>query len=552
MSLATAHSPQPAAFKAASAALLTMSRGFFRSTAIVGMTTLLSRIIGLLRDMAQLAYFPAATLEVFVLANQIPNLLRRLFAEGAFSQAFVPVIAEYRAKRSTEEVRGLVDAVAGTLGGFLAVVSVLGVVAAPLIVLIFAPGFHSKGEGQFGLAVDLLRWTFPYLLFVSLTALAGGVLNSYRKFALPAFSSVVLNVVMVVFAALVSPHFERPVIALAVGVFVGGILQVMLLIPPLLRMKLLRWPRWNLQHEGVRRITRLMGPAIIGSSMGQLSIMVSTGIASLLADGSMTWLYAADRLVEFPLGVFSIALATVILPSLSAHHAKSSPEEFSATLSWAIRLVCLIVIPASVALFTLAGPLTVVIYHRREFTALDVEMTSVALMAFSFALLGWSLIKVLAPGYYARQDTKGPVKTAMRSLGLTMALNVVLMGTLAATGRLQMHGMHALLALTNGVGALFNAAWLYSGLVRSKVLLRDPDGAVMIRRVVIASVAMGAVLWWFGGDVQSWLQADTANRVIRLAAVVGGGAATYFGCLWLLGARADQFRMQPPTVKSPD
>lgn len=525
-----------------------MSRGFFRSTAIVGITTLLSRITGLLRDMAQLAFFPAATLEVFVLANQIPNLLRRLFAEGAFSQAFVPVIAEYRAKRSQEEVRGLVDAVSGTLGGFLALVSVIGVVVAPVIVLIFAPGFHSKDDGQYGLAVDLLRWTFPYLLFVSMTALAGGVLNSYQKFALPAFSSVVLNLVMIVFAIWLSPYFERPIIALAVGVFVGGVLQVALLLPPLWRMGLIRWPRWNLRHEGVQRITRLMGPAILGSSMGQLSIMVSTGIASLLADGSMTWLYAADRLVEFPLGVFSIALATVILPSLSGHHARSAPEEFAETLSWAIRLVCLIVIPASVALFTLAGPLTVAIYHRREFTALDVEMTRVALMAFSFALLGWSLIKVLAPGYYARQDTKGPVKVAMRSLGLTMILNLILMGTLALTGRLQMHGMHALLALTNGVGALFNAAWLYRGLIRDGILKQNKANTAMVWRIVAASAAMGAVLWWFGGDVNVWLHATTTHRVLWLSALVAGGGATYFACLWLFGARARQFRLQPPTV----
>lgn len=525
-----------------------MSRGFFRSTAIVGITTLLSRITGLLRDMAQLAFFPAATLEVFVLANQIPNLLRRLFAEGAFSQAFVPVIAEYRAKRSQAEVRGLVDAVAGTLGVFLAAASLLGVLAAPLIVLLFAPGFRAKEGGQFDLAIDLLRWTFPYLVFVSLTALAGGVLNSYQKFGLPAFSSVVLNVVMVVFAAVLSPYFERPIMALAMGVFVGGVLQVLLLVPPLLSMGLLRWPKWHLQHEGVRRVLRLMGPAIVGSSMGQLSIMVSTGIASLLADGSMTWLYAADRLVEFPLGVFSIALATVILPSLSGHHARSAPEEFSATLSWAIRLVCLIVIPASVALFTLSGPLTVAIYHRREFTALDVEMTRVALMAFSFALLGWSLIKVLAPGYYARQDTRGPVKVAMRALGLTMILNLIVMVTLWLTGRLEMQGMHALLALTNGIGALGNAAWLYRGLVRGGILQRDAEGAALIGRIFVASVAMAGVLWWFSGDLAAWLHATTSHRVGWLTALVVGGGATYFACLWLMGARASQFRLRPPAI----
>ncbi len=417
-----------------------MNRGFFRSTAVVGATTLLSRITGLAREMVFAAIIPAVMLEVFVLANQIPNLLRRLFAEGAFSQAFVPVVAEYRAKRSTEEVRELVDSVAGTLGGVLAVVTVVGVIAAPVIVWICAPGFASKQAGQFDLAVEVLRWTFPYLLFVSLTALAGGVLNSYQKFALPAFTSVVLNVVMIVFAAWVSPYFEQPVLALAVGVFVGGVLQVVMQVPALLRLNLLRWPRWNLQHEAVRRIGRLMGPAIIGSSMGQLSVMLSTGIASLLADGSMTWLYFADRLVEFPLGVFSIALATVILPSLSAHHAQQTPEEFSATLAWAMRLVCLIVIPASVAMFVLAGPLTVVIYHRGQFTGFDVDMTQLALMAFSFALLGWSLIKVLATGLLRAPGHQGAGAVAMRALGVTMALNVLVLAGLLADGQSQISG----------------------------------------------------------------------------------------------------------------
>jgi len=521
-----------------------MSRGFFRSTAIVGLTTLLSRITGLARDVVYASMVPAVALEAYVLANQIPNLLRRLFAEGAFSQAFVPVVAEYRSRRSTDEVRGLVDSVAGTLGLLLLIISVIGVLIAPLIVLICAPGFRAKEGGQFDLAVDMLRWTFPYLLFVSLTALGGGVLNSYQKFALPAFSSVLLNVVMIVFAAWLSPYFEQPVMALAVGVFVGGVLQMLLVLPPLVKMGLLRWPRWNLQHEAVRRIARLMGPAIVGSSMGQLSVMISTSIASLLADGSMTWLYFADRLVEFPLGVFSIALATVILPSLSAHHATQSAQDFSATLSWAMRLVCLIVIPASVALFVLAGPLTVALYHRKEFTAYDVEMTQLALMAFSFALLGWSLIKVLAPGYYARQDTKGPVKVAMRALGLTMVLNVILVAVLAITGRLHDQGMHALLALSNGIGALFNAALLYIGLVRQGVLVREAGTRKLLVQIVVASAAMAVFLYWFGGDVAEWLAASTTRRFVWLAGVVCGGAAVYFAVLGLMGVRPGQFRVR--------
>lgn len=521
-----------------------MTRAFFRSTAIVGFTTFLSRVTGLARDMVYASMIPAVALEAFVLANQIPNLLRRLFAEGAFSQAFVPVVAEYRARRTTGEVRELVGAVAGTLGAALTLLSILGVLLAPLVVLITAPGFKLKEAGQFALAVEMLRWTFPYVLFVSLTALAGGVLNSYQRFMMPALSSVALNLVMIVFAAVLSPYFAEPVVALAVGVFVGGIVQILIQLPPLMRLGVLPWPRLNVRHEAVRRIARLMGPAIVGSSMGQISILVSTGIASLLADGSMTWLYFADRLVEFPLGVFSIALATVILPSLSAQHANASGREFSATLQWAVRLVLLIVIPAAVALFVLAGPLTVVVYQRREFGVLDVEMTRLALMAFSFALLGWSLIKVLATGFYARQNTKAPVRIAMRALAITIALNLLVVLVLALLGRLEAHGMHALLALTNGVGALFNAAFLYIGLRREGVLVRDPASRRLLARILVAVAAMAGFLWWTAGPLTEWLEAGTLERVGRLAVCVFGGAGIYFASLWLLGTRPGEFRLR--------
>ena len=528
-----------------------MSRGFFRSTAVVGMTTLLSRITGLVRDVVYATVIPAVFMEVFVLANQIPNLLRRLFAEGAFSQAFVPVVAEYKTRRTTEDVRGLVDSVAGTLGGILAVVSLLGVIAAPIIVFIVAPGFATKEAGQYQLAVEMLRWTFPYLLFVSLTALAGGVLNSYQRFALPAFTSVVLNVVMIVFAAWISRYFERPVVALAVGVFVGGLVQVLIQLPALIKLGVIRLPRWNLQHEAVRRIARLMGPAIIGSSMGQLSIVISTSIASLLADGSMTWLYFADRLVEFPLGVFSIALATVILPSLSSQHARQSPDEFSATMAWAVRLVCLIVIPASVALFVLAGPLTATIYHYGNYRPHDVEMTRLALMAFSLALLGWSLIKVLATGYYAQQNTKAPVKVAMRALGLTMVLNVVVVGGLALTGQLKTPGAHALLALSNGAGAMLNAGLLYIGLLRNQVLRRGQAMRGLVARILAASALMAAFLWWFGGDVATWLVTAKIERAGWLAGLVVGGIGVYFASLWVMGVRVREFRLQQAAGSTP-
>jgi putative peptidoglycan lipid II flippase len=330
-------------------------------------------------------------------------------------------------------------------------------------------------------------------------------------------------------------------------VFVGGVLQVVMQVPALLRLHLLRWPRWNLQHEAVRRIARLMGPAIIGSSMGQMSVMLSTIVASLLADGSMTWLFFADRLVEFPLGVFSIALATVILPSLSAHHAKQTPAEFAETLAWALRLVCLIVIPASVAMLALAGPLTVVIYHRGQFTGRDVDMTQRALMAFSLALLGWSLIKVLATGYYARQDTKGPVRVAMQSLGLTMALNLLVLAGLWLTDNLKSAGAHTLLALTNGVGAMMNAGLLYVGLARMGIIQPGQVMRGLLARIVIASSVMAALLAWLGGDLAFWLDSGTLIRVLRLSGLIAAGIVVYFGVLWLLGVRVGQFRLQPPT-----
>jgi putative peptidoglycan lipid II flippase len=526
-----------------------MSRGFFRSTIVVGISTLLSRITGLGRDIVYARMLPTDVMDAFFVANQIPNLLRRLFAEGAFSQAFVPIVAEYRARRSTAEVRDLVDSVAGTLGLVLAVVTVAGVILAPVLILAFGSGFKFQGQhdpSKFTLAVDALRWTFPYLLFVSLTALAGGVLNSYQKFAIPAFSSVILNVAMIVFAAWVSPHFERPVIAVAMGVFVGGVLQVLIQVPALLRLGVVRRPRWNWQHEGVKRITRLMGPAVIGSSMGQLSIIISQNIATYMSAGSVSWLYYADRIVEFPLGVFSIALATVILPSLSAHHAEQSREDFSNTLDWAVRLVWLIVTPAAVALLVLAGPLTVALFHYQKFSALDVRMTSLALMAFSFALFGWSFIKVLAPGFYARQDTKGPVRVAMQALGLTIVLNILVAIYMGVTGAWQVQGMHAVLAITNGVGALFNAAVLYVLLVRSKVLVPTPQRRGVVLRIVIASAAMAAALYWAGGDVDVWLVTPTLQRMVWLTGLVVGGASVYFAVLWILGVRPGEFRMRAP------
>ncbi len=331
---------------------------------------------------------------------------------------------------------------------------------------------------------------------------------------------------------------------LAIGVFVAGVIQLAIQIPPLLSLRLLRRPRWRWSHEGVKRIGKLMLPAILGSSMGQLSVLLSSSIATLLATGSVAWLYYADRLVEFPLGVFSIALATVILPSLSAHHAQASTERFSATLDRALRLLCVIVVPASVALFVLAGPLTVVIFHYGHFTDFDAEMTRLALMAYSFALLGWSLVKVLAPGFFARQDTRTPMRSAAQALGVTLVLNLIFLAVAWHLGMLHRPGLHLALAATNGVGAVFNAWLLYRGLRRESILKPAPGWGRLWAQIVVANLVMGSVLWWLAGDMQGWLDASTTTRILRCALCVAGGAAVYFAVLAALGLRYRHLAMR--------
>ncbi len=518
-----------------------MSRRIFRSMSVFGLMTLLSRITGLWRDTVYASMFATGVADAWYVAYQIPNFLRRLFAEGAFSQAFVPVVSEYHAKRTTEETRELVSSVAGTLGGFLLVVSLLGSLASPALMWIFANGFEA-GSAKFVLASDLLRWTFPYLFFVSMTALAGGVLNSYERFAIPAFSSVLMNVVMIVAALWVSPKLQQPLMALAMGVLIAGMLQVLIHLPTLLKLKLLRWPKWNFNHEGVRRIGKLMIPAIIGSSMGQISVVISTIIATHLASGSVAWLYYADRIVEFPLGIFSIALATVILPNLSKHHAAESPERFNSTLDWALRLLCLIVLPAAVALLVLAGPLTALIYYRGEFNANDAEMTTWAVMAYALALFGWSLVKVLAPGYYARQDTKTPVRTAMQSFGLNMGLNLVFIAGLYATGTVQGPGMHILLAIATAAGALLNSWLLYRGLCRQGVYQPSAGWSTFWVRLILANVVMAVFLYYCAGATERWIHVATVTRIWWMFGLVVSGASLYFLSLWLLGLRPSHLK----------
>ncbi|MGQ0428967.1 MAG: murein biosynthesis integral membrane protein MurJ [Gammaproteobacteria bacterium] len=516
-----------------------MHRGFLRSTAVVGSLTFLSRVTGVLRDMVYLIMFGAGPLmDAFLVAYKIPNFLRRLTAEGAFSQAFVPVISEYRVRREHAEVQGLVAGVAGVFGTVLFVAAAIGAIAAPVLAFLFAPGFREDGT-RFDLTVEMLRFTFPYLFFISLVALGSGVLNSYGRFAMPAFNQVLLNFVMISTAAFVAPHFAKPGLVLAIGVFVAGFVQLVALFPAMHRLGLLPRPRFDRAHEGVRRIARLMLPGIFGSSVAQVSLLLDTIIASFLMVGSVTWMYAADRLVEFPMGVFAIALATVILPGLSSHHAAESREKFNATLDWALRLTVTIATPAAAALLMLAGPLIATIFGYGKFNERDVLMCSYALMAYSMGLIGFSLVKVLAPGYFARQDTRTPVKVGIIALSVNMGFNLAVVVPAYLAG---FPVPHALLALSTGLSALVNATLLYLGLRRSGVFTPSGEWRRLLPQVFFACAAMAAFLWWISGDWSAWNGMDVAGRAWRLAAAVAGGAGVYFAALALGGLRLRQLK----------
>ena len=456
----------------------------FRSLAKVGSNTLLSRILGFVRDLVVAHTFGAnAGTDAFFVAFKIPNFLRRLFAEGAFAVAFVPVLTEYKERRSFAELKRFVDHVAGTLGAVLLAVTLAGVLGAPVLAMIFAPGFIGSA-GKLDLAVDMLRLTFPYLLFISLTAFAGGILNAHGRFGIPAFTPVLLNVSLISSALWLAPQMDRPIMALAWGVLLAGILQLLFQFPFLRRIRLL--PRFVFapKDDGVRRIGRLMLPALFGVSVTQLNLLLDTLIASFLVSGSISWLYYSDRLMEFPLGILGVGLATVILPNLSKKHATESPEGFSHVVDWALRWGLLLGLPSAVGLFVLAGPMIATLFQSELFDATDVAMSRQSLMAYSLGLLSFILIKVLAPGYYSRQDTRTPVRIAVIAMVANMVMNIILVFPLA----------HAGLALATSLSATLNAFLLYRGLRREGVSQPEAGWPLLIRRGVLASAVMGGLL----------------------------------------------------------
>jgi putative peptidoglycan lipid II flippase len=494
--------------------------------------TLISRVLGFVRDFVIARIFGAGMMtDAFFVAFKLPNLFRRLFAEGAFSQAFVPILGEYKNRLGESEARRLVDQVASLLLLVLIAVTLAGMAGAPLLVYISAPGFAADPD-KFALTVELTRITFPYILFMSLVALAGGILNTWNRFAIPAFTPVLLNVSFIAMALVAAPWFDRPVMALGWSVFIGGALQLAFQLPGLRRIAML--PRFTLDWRapGVRRILALMAPAVLGVSVSQLSLLINTIFASFLDTGSVSWLYYADRLMEFPSGMLGAALGTILLPSLSKYHADGKFDEYSRLLDWGLRLTLLLAAPAAVALAIIAVPLITTLFHHGAFTDNDVFMTRNALIAYSVGLLGLILVKVLAPGFYARQNVRTPVKIGLITLCVTQALNLALIGWL----------QHAGLALAIGLAACLNAWLLFRGLRRHGIYTPQPGWLAFSLRLIVALSAMAAALWFLAGDAADWLQWGLATRLWRLAALVSFGACSYFATLWLIGFRPRDFR----------
>lgn len=506
-----------------------MSKQLLKSTAVVGGMTFISRVLGFIRDMVAAHFFGASLgYDAFIVASKIPNFMRRLFAEGAFSQAFVPMLSEYRSQRTHEEVQQFVNRVSGCLSTVLLVVTVLGILGSTLFIFLFAPGFATiDGGSRLALASEMLKITFPYLFFISLTAFAGGILNTYGRFAVPAITPVFLNIFTIVAAIWLAPLLEVPVTALAWGMLLGGIVQLAFQIPFLKRLHLLPRFEFYWRDPGVRRILLLMTPALLGVSVNQLNLMLSSVFASFLPVGSVSWLYYAERLMEFPLGGFGVALATVVLPRLSHHHAKDETVDFSVTLDWGFRWVLLVGLPSALGLALLAGPLLTTLFQSGRFTDKDVLASQPCLIAYALGIMGFMLVKIFASAYYAKQDIKTPVRIAILTMVANAVFSVALIMPLAHTG----------LALATSLAALLNASLLGYGLLKNRVYRVQPGWFLLLIRLTLALMAMSGVIIYFCPSLDVWFSYKTFERVFTLFLLIGASVLAYIGTLFATGLR---------------
>ncbi|MGI2970005.1 murein biosynthesis integral membrane protein MurJ, partial [Vibrio alginolyticus] len=511
-----------------------MSKRLLKSGMIVSAMTFISRVLGLVRDVVVANLMGAgASADVFFFANKIPNFLRRLFAEGAFSQAFVPVLTESHAQGDMDKTRELIARAAGTLGVIVSIVTILGVLGSGVVTALFGFGWFldwmhgGPAAEKFELASVMLKITFPYLWFITFVALSGAILNTLGKFAVSSFTPVFLNVMIILAAWFISPQMSQPEIGLAIGVFLGGLVQFLFQIPFLIKAGVMVKPKWGWRDPGVVKIRTLMIPALFGVSVSQINLLFDTFIASFLQTGSISWLYYSDRLLEFPLGLFGIAIATVILPALSRKHVDAQNEGFAQTMDWGVRMVILLGLPAMLGLMVLAKPMLMVLFMRGEFSPQDVHQASLSLFAYASGLLNFMLIKVLAPGYYSRQDTKTPVKYGIIAMVTNMVFNAIFAYFYGYVG----------LAIATALSAFVNMALLYRGLHIAEVYQITKRTVFFIIRLAIAGAAMVAAILWQLEDMSVWLGWSFAHRSAVLGMLIGLGAVVYLVVLFLTGAR---------------
>jgi putative peptidoglycan lipid II flippase len=511
-----------------------LSIRLLRSVAVIGQMTFISRVLGYIRDVLIATFFGAGlTTDAFFIAFKIPNFFRRIFAEGAFSQAFIPVLSETRAKNGEVAVAELISAVSGVLMLFVWTVVAIGVIAAPVFVMVFAPGFIGSPD-KYGLTVDLLRITFPYLGFISISALAWGILNTYGRFVVPSFSPILLNLSMIGSILYLSPQFSTPILALAIGVFSGGVFQLLLSFLGVKRLGFSLWPCFKLRHPGVKKLLKLIGPAALGASIVQINLMLDMTLASFLNAGSISWLYMSNRIVEFPLGVFGVALATVVLPDLARKHAQQDSEGYSFMIDWALRWVVFIGVPAALALALIAGPVIGTLFGYGEMDAEDIAMCAASLSAYSFGLLGFMAIKIFGPGYYARQDMRTPVKIGMLSIGVNLVFNLILIIPFGHIG----------LALATALAANVNAFLLWRGLFRAKIYVPSSGWLGFSLRVLVSVCAMAAALLFSMSPLEDWGSWTVFKRIYELLFLMTLGTVVYCAVLWCTGFRKPHLQMK--------
>lgn len=503
------------------------NKGLLGSSLIVASMTMLSRILGLVRDVVIATLFGAGShADAFFVAFKIPNFLRRLFAEGAFNQAFVPVLAEMSQLDNRQLLKAMVSRVAGSLLMVLTLVTVIAIVGAPVLALVFAPGFAANAD-KLGLTTDMLRITFPYLLLISMTGFLGSLLNHAQRFVIPALTPVLLNLSLITAALWLAPQMTVPVMALAWGVLAAGILQLALQLPFVAQLGLLVRPRLGFSDARVKQVMKLMLPAMFGVSVAQINLLLDTVLASLLQTGSVSWLYYSDRLMELPLGVFGIAIATVILPGLSQRHAARSPQAFSDTLDWALRMVLLLGVPAAMALGLLAEPLVATLFHYGAMGDQDVLYSAASLRAYALGLLFFMMIKVLAPGYFARQDMRTPVRIGIWAMASNMLFNLLLVWQFDHVG----------LAMATSLSALLNAGLLGWGLYRQNIWQPSQGWGVFLLRILLANMALCGVIYVTFKPVGIWLEWGLWQRVEQLGMMVVLGVLAYAMGLILTGLR---------------